>query len=349
MFALELRNLIDTMRAQVFTPVGEARLLPTLAQLEAAAALVHAGMPPTPQYCWPLLCQRAGAEVWVKHENHTPVGAFKVRGGLVYMRELKRQQPDIAGVIAATRGNHGQSVAFAARRAGLPAVIVVPHGNSVEKNAAMRALGAELIEHGHDFQAAYEYAMGLAAARKLHALRSFHPWLVTGVGSYALELFRAVPAIDTVYVPIGLGSGICGTIAARDALGLTTKVVGVVAENAPAYALSLAKKSAVSTNSADTIADGMACRVPDNDALGIIFKGADRIVTVSEDEIKAAMGHYFRDTHNVAEGAGAAPLAALIKERERMIGKRAGLILSGGNVDRIVFARVPLETSNHPA
>jgi len=329
--------------------VGEVPLLPTLAQLEAAAALVHAVMPPTPQYCWPLLCQRAGAEVWVKHENHTPVGAFKARGGLTYMHELKRQQPDVAGVIAATRGNHGQSVAFAARRAGLTAVIVVPRGNSVEKNAAMRALGAELIEHGHDFQAAYEYAMDLAAARKLHALRSFHPWLVAGVASYALELFRAVPAVDTVYVPIGLGSGICGTIAARDALGLKTKVVGVVAENAPAYALSFAKKSPVSTNSADTIADGMACRVPDNDALGVIFRGADRVVTVSEQEIGAAMGHYFSDTHNVAEGAGAAPLAALIKERERMAGKRVGLILSGGNVDRIVFARVLLEASNHPA
>jgi len=324
-------------------------LLPSLAQLEAAATLVHAVMPPTPQYCWPLLCQRAGTEVWVKHENHTPIGAFKARGGLTYMHELKRQHPEIAGVIAATRGNHGQSVAFAARRAGLTAVVVVPHGNSVEKNAAMRALGAELIEHGHDFQAAYEYAMDLAAARKLHALRSFHPWLVAGVGSYALELFRAVPAVDTVYVPIGLGSGICGTIAARDALGLKTKVVGVVAENAPAYALSFARKAPVSTNSADTIADGMACRVPDNDALGVILTGAERVVGVSEQEIGAAMGHYFSDTHNVAEGAGAAPLAALIKERQRMAGKRVALILSGGNVDRIVFARVLPETSNHPA
>jgi threonine dehydratase len=315
-------------------------LLPTLAELEAAAALVHAVMPPTPQYCWPLLCRRAGTEIWVKHENHTPMGAFKVRGGLVYMRELKREQPDVAGVIAATRGNHGQSVAFAAGRAGLAAVIVVPHGNSVEKNAAMRALGVELIEHGHDFQAAYEYAMGLAAARKLHALRSFHPWLVAGVGSYALELFRAVRDIDTVYVPVGLGSGICGTMAARDTLGLKTKVVGVVAENAAAYALSFAKKAAVSTNSADTIADGMACRVPDPDALAFIFKGAERIVTVSEDEIKAAMRHYFTDTHNVAEGAGAGPLAALLRERSRMAGKRVAVILSGGNIDRPLYTGV---------
>src|SRR5262245_36832893 len=297
-------------------------------------------MPPTPQYRWPLLSQRVGTETWVKHENHTPIGAFKVRGGLVYMHELKRQQPGLAGVIAATRGNHGQSVAFAAGRAELAAVIVVPHGNSVEKNAAMRALGAELIEHGHDFQAAYEYAMELATERRLHALRSFHLWLVAGVGTYALELFRAVADIDTVYVPIGLGSGICGTIAARDALGLKTKVVGVVAENAPAYALSFAQKAGVSTNSADTLADGMACRVPDTAALAIVVEGADRVVTVSEGEIKAAMRHYFTDTHNVAEGAGAAPLAALLKERASMAGRRVALILSGGNIDRDLYARV---------
>ena len=315
-------------------------MLPALADLEAAATTVHGVMPPTPQYCWTLLSQRTGAETWVKHENHTPVGAFKLRGGLVYMQRLKREQPDVAGVIAATRGNHGQSVAFAAARAGLAAVIVVPHGNSAEKNAAMRALGAELIEHGHDFQAAYEHAMGLAAARKLHALRSFHPWLVAGVGGYALELFRAVPDIDTVYVPIGLGSGICGTMAARDALGLKTKVVGVVAENAAAYALSFAQKAAVSTNSADTIADGMACRVPDNDALAAILAGAERVVTVSEDAIKAAMRHYFTDTHNLVEGAGAAPLAALLQERPRMAGKRVALILSGGNIDRPLYAGV---------
>jgi threonine dehydratase len=315
-------------------------MLPTLADLESAARLIYGVMAPTPQLCWPLLSERAGAELWVKHENHTPVGAFKVRGGLTYMTELKRQEPGTAGVIAATRGNHGQSVAFAARRVGLPAVIVVPHGNSAEKNAAMRALGAELVEHGHDFQAAYEHAMGLAAERNLHPLRSFHPWLVVGVGTYALELFRAVPDLDTVYVPIGLGSGIAGTIAARDALGLKTRVVGVVAENAAAYALSFARKQPVSTNSADTIADGMACRVPDNDALAVIFKGAERIVTVTEDEIKAAMRHYFTDTHNIAEGAGAGPLAALLKERAQMLGKRVAVILSGGNIDRPLYASV---------
>jgi len=297
-------------------------------------------MAPTPQYCWPLLCRRSGTEIWVKHENHAPTGAFKVRGGLTYMADLKQREPGVAGVISATRGNHGQSVAFAAGRAGVKAVIVVPHGNSVEKNAAMRALGAELIEHGHDFQAAYEHAMGLAAGRNLHPLRSFHPRLVAGVGTYALELFRAVADIDTVYVPIGLGSGICGTIAARDALGLKTKVVGVVAGNAATYALSFAERKPVPTNSSDTLADGMAVRVPDSGALAAILKGAERVVTVSEDEIKAAMRHYFTDTHNVAEGAGAGPLAALLKERAAMAGKRVAVILSGGNIDRPLYASV---------
>jgi threonine dehydratase len=312
-------------------------MLPTLAELKAASLLVGAHVPPTPQYRWPLLCKRAGAEVWVKHENHTPVGAFKVRGGIVYAEHLKLNEPDVTGVVAATRGNHGQSVAFAAGEAGLKAVIVVPRGNSVEKNAAMRALGAELVEQGHDFQAAYEHAVELAKERGLHMFPSFHPALIQGVGSYALELFSAVPALDTVYVPIGLGSGICGVMAARDALGLKTKVVGVVAENAPAYALSFAAGKPVSTNSADTMADGLACRVPIAAAVAAINKGAARVVSVSDEEIKRAMAAYFADTHNVAEGAGAASLAALLKERSGMAGKRVGLILSGGNVDTAVY------------
>jgi threonine dehydratase len=317
-----------------------ASALPDLRTIEAAAAIVGAVVPPTPQHHWPLLSARTGAQVWVKHENHTPIGAFKVRGGVYYMHELRRREPQVTGIIAATRGNHGQSVTLAARKAGLRAVILVPHGNSVEKNAAMRALGAELIEHGHDFQSAYEEAMRRAGAEGLHALRSYGLELVTGVATYGLELFRAVPDLDAVYVPIGLGSGICGTIAARDALGLRTQVIGVVAENAPAYALSFRERRAISTNSADTIADGMACRVPDPDALEIIWKRAERIVTVSEAEIKAAMRHYFTDTHNIAEGAGAGPLAALLKEREMMAGKRVALVLSGGNVDLTVFAGV---------
>ena len=315
----------------------------SLAALEEAADLVHAVMPPTPLHRWPLLAERCGAEIWVKHENHTPVGAFKLRGGLTYFDELRRASPDVAGVISATRGNHGQSVGFAARRNGFAATIVVPHGNSVEKNAAMRALGVELVEHGHDFQAASEHATALAAERGLHRVPSFHPWLVRGVASYGLEMFRADPGLDTVYVPIGLGSGICGTIAARDALGLATRIVGVVAENAPAYALSLAAGRPVSTNSADTLADGMACRVPDESALAIIRAGAERVVTVSEAAIRAAMRHYFTDTHNLAEGAGAAPLAALLQERAAQQGKRIGLVLSGANVDRPLFAAVLAE------
>ncbi len=312
-------------------------------ELERAAALVREVVPPTPQHRWPLLCARSGAEVWVKHENHTPIGAFKLRGGVVFMDRLRRAQPEVAGVVAATRGNHGQSVTLAARRAGLAAVIVVPHGNSIEKNAAMRALGAELVEHGHDFQAALEHAEGLAAARRLTMLPSFHRWLVEGVASYGLELFRALPDLDAVYVPIGLGSGICGTIAARDALGARAEIVGVVAENAPAYALSFAAKAPVSTNSADTLADGMACRVPAAEAVARINRGAARIVRVSEAEIKAAMRAYFTDTHNVAEGAGAAPLAALLQERQRMRGKTVALVLSGGNIDLALFRQILIE------
>lgn len=312
----------------------------SLQAIESAAALVHAVMPPTPQYRWPLLCQRAGTELWVKHENHTPLGAFKVRGGIVYIDHLRRSEPGVTGVIAATRGNHGQSVSFAATRAGLKSVIVVPQGNSTEKNAAMKALGCELIEHGHDFQAAYEFAQGLAKERKLHPFPSFHPLLAHGVGTYALEFLKAQPELDTVYVPIGLGSGICGMIGARDALGLKTKVVGVVSENAPTYALSFAKGSPVPTNSADTMADGLACRVPVADAVAIVNKGAERIVTVSDAEIMAAMRAYFADTHNVAEGAGAATLAALLQERAAMAGRKVGVVLSGGNVDTTVYRNV---------
>jgi threonine dehydratase len=313
-------------------------VLPDLKTLEAAAQLVHRVIPPTPQICWPLVCQRAEAEVWVKHENHTVAGAFKVRGGLVYMEALKQRQPWVAGVIAATRGNHGQSVAFAAKRAGLRSVIVVPHGNSREKNAAMRALGAELIECGSDFQEAYEHAARLAQAERLHFVPSFDAALVAGVASYALELFSAVANFDAVYVPIGMGSGICGVIAVREALGLRTEVVGVVASGAPAYALSYAAGRPIATESALTIADGIACRVPDPEALEIIGKGASRVATVTDDEIGAAMRHLFSDTHNAAEGAGAAALAAFLKERDRMRGRRVALILSGGNVDREVFA-----------
>jgi threonine dehydratase len=266
-----------------------------------------------------------------------------VRGGLVYLDDLKRTRPEIRGVISATRGNHGQSLAFAARHLGLGATIVVPRGNSAGKNAAMEALGAELIEHGHDFQAAYEFTLEEAGRRGLHLVRSFHPLLIRGVGTYALELFRAVRDLDTVYVPIGLGSGICGIISARNGLGLRARVVGVVAERAPAYALSFQRGEPVSTDSADTLADGVACRVPDAGAVEIINRQADRVVTVSEDEIREAVRHYFSDTHNIAEGAGAAPLAALMKERTEMAGKKVALILSGGNIDRDLYREILAE------
>src|SRR5213080_1888622 len=262
--------------------------LPDLAALEATAALVHRVVPPTPQYRWPLLSRRVGAEVWVKHENHTPIGAFKVRGGVVYLDNLRKAQPEIRGVVTATTGNHGQSIAYSAAALGLAATIVVPQGNNPGKNRAMRGFGANLVEIGHDFQAAYEHAVALAERDGLHLVRSFHPLLVRGVASYALELFRAVADLDTVYVPVGLGSGICGVIAAREALGLTTEVVGVVAENAPTYALSFAAGQPVPTNRADTLAEGLAVRVPDPGALAIMLKGAARVVTVSEAELRQA-------------------------------------------------------------
>ncbi|HEV2334643.1 MAG TPA: threonine dehydratase [Stellaceae bacterium] len=318
-------------------------MMTSLARLDEAAALVRAVVPATPQYCWPLLSRRTGAELWVKHENHTPIGAFKLRGGLIYLDELRRTQPNVRGVITATRGNHGQSIAYAAARLGLAATVVVPHGNSIEKNRAMEAFGATLVEAGHDFQAAYEYASARATTDGLHLVRSFDPALVRGVASCGLELFRAVQGLDTVYVPIGLGSGICAMIAARDALGETAEIVGVVAANAPAYALSLAAGRPVSTNSSDTIADGLAVRVPDTDALAIIANGAARIVSVSEAEIRQAMRILFTDTHNVAEGAGAAPLAAALQERARLAGRRVAVVQSGGNIDRALLVEVLAE------
>ncbi|MFQ3622574.1 MAG: threonine dehydratase, partial [Acetobacteraceae bacterium] len=278
-----------------------------LAELEAAARLVHDAIPSTPHYAWPLLAARAGCEVWVKHENHTPTGAFKVRGGLVLMDRLARERPGCPGVISATRGNHGQSLAFAGRRAGIPVTIVVPHGNAVEKNAAMRAFGATLVEHGDDFDDARAHAERLASERGLLFAPSFAPDLVRGVATYALEFFRGAPPLDVVYVPIGLGSGICGLILTRDLLGLRTEIVGVQSEGANAYALSLAAGRIVSLDRADTKADGMATRIPDPEAFAIIRRGAARIVEVGDDEVAAAIRAYWTDTHNLAEGAGAAP------------------------------------------
>ncbi len=312
----------------------------SLDELEAAAGTVHGVMAPTPQYAWPLLGERAGCEVWVKHENHTPIGAFKLRGGLVYFNELSRCDEPVSGVITATRGNHGQSIALASAQFGLSATILVPHGNSVEKNTSMRAFGAELIEFGVDFDEARVESGRLAQEKGLHLVPSFHPWLVRGVSTYALEFFRAVKDLDRVYVPVGMGSGLCGLIMARDLLGLKTNIVGVVAENAPAYAMSFDAGEVRETNSAATFADGMACRVPSPDALDIICKGAERIVKVSEDEIASAIRAYYSDTHNLAEGAGAASLAALLKERGISGGKKIGVVLSGGNIDAAAFGTV---------
>jgi threonine dehydratase len=319
---------------------GEKIMTLTLNDIEQAATLVYRHMAPTPQYRWPLLDAAVGTEVWVKHENHTPVGAFKIRGGIVYFDWLKRERPEVKGVVAATRGNHGQSMGFAAGAVGMPAVVVVPHGNSREKNAAMRALGVELVEHGADFQAASEYADTLASERGFLKVASFDWRLVQGVATYALEFLRGLPELDTVYVPVGMGSGACGMIAARDALGLKTRIVGVVSTGAPAYQLSFAAGQVVPHAVTTVLADGMACRTPDPEALRALLAGLDRIVAVSDAEVAAAMRLLFSATHNVAEGAGAASTAALLQERDQLAGKRVGVVLCGGNVDADVFSRV---------
>ena len=318
--------------------------LPTLAEIESAAAIVHQVMPPTPQHAWPLLAQRLGAEVWVKHENHTPTGAFKVRGGLVYLDGLARREPGCPGIVSATRGNHGQSLALAARRHGIPATIVVPHGNSREKNAAMRAFGATLVEHGDDFQAATEHAAALAEQQGLHRVPSFHLDLVRGVATGWVEFFRAVPGLDVVFVPIGLGSGLCAAIAARAALGRRMRLVGVVSAHARAYALSLAQRQAVASPVTTQLADGMACRVPDPTALAVMADQVDEVVEVTDGEVAQAMKALYLDTHNVAEGAGAASLAAALQRARthpaEIAGCCVGVTLCGGNVDHEVFAEV---------
>jgi threonine dehydratase len=314
--------------------------LPTLQQIEEAQTIVYRYMPPTPQYTWPLINQRLGTEAWIKHENHSPVGAFKLRGALVYMEWLKQTQPMLAGVVAATRGNHGQGVGMAARLLGLKAVIVVPHGNSPEKNRAMQAQGVELLEHGDDFQESLEFARSLATERGLAMVDSFHERLVMGTATYALEFFKGAPTLDAIYVPIGLGSSICGVAAARNALGLKTEIVGVVASQSPSYALSFAQHKVVEAPSATLIADGLACRTPNSSAMESIWKNVARVVEVADAEIVDAMRAYYTDTHNLAEGAAAAALAAAIREVPHLNGRRVGLVLTGANVDAPVFAKV---------
>ncbi len=308
--------------------------------LENAARLVHTHMQPTPQLVWPQLCELVQATVWVKHENHTPTGAFKIRGGIAFVDWLKRTHPDTQGIITATRGNHGQSQARAATAAGLQIKILVPRANSPEKNAAMRGFGATVVEYGKDFDEARVEAARLSKEEDLFMAPAFHPELVRGVASYALELFTAAPALDTVYVPVGCGSGICGVITARDALGLDTKVVGVVSTEALAVKLSFEAGRLIETKSATTFADGVAVRVPVKEAFEIYSKGTDRIVAVGEDEVAEAIRVYFRDTHNVAEGAGATSLAALLQERDSMRGKTVAVILTGGNIDTNDFSTV---------
>lgn len=313
----------------------------TLADFRAAADLIYRHMTPTPQYAWPLLAAELGVETWVKHENHTPTGAFKVRGGLVYVDRLRRTRPNVTGIVSATRGNHGQSLAFAARAAGLACTIVVPHGNSAEKNAAMRAFGAELIEAGRDFDEAKAEAARVAAERGLEMVPSFHDDLVLGVGTYAIELFTAVPDLDVVFCPIGLGSGICGLVQAKQALGHPASIVGVVSDRAPAYRLSLGAGRPIATSTpADTFADGMAVRVPSPEALATMTAGVSRIVETGDEEIAAAARRYYTTTHNLAEGAGAAALAALTAERHHWRGAKAAVILSGGNIDATWFRTV---------
>jgi threonine dehydratase len=309
-------------------------------ELEDAARLVHARMPPTPQFVWPQIGEKANATVWVKHENHTPTGAFKVRGGITFMDWLRHAHPGARGIITATRGNHGQSQARAAVAAGLEAKILVPRGNSVEKNAAMRAFGATVVEFGEDFDEARIEAARLSEIDSLFMVPPYHRELVRGVATYALELFGAVPDLDTVYVPIGCGSGICGLIAVRDVLGLETRIVGVVSTEAQAAKLSFEAGRLIETDTAKTFADGMAVRVPVAEAFEVYSRGADRIVAVSDDEVAEAMRIYYRDTHNVAEGAGAASLAALMRERDAMRGRNVGVILCGGNIDADLFATV---------
>jgi threonine dehydratase len=309
-------------------------------ELESAAELVHRVVSPTPQYAWPKLARRAGCTVWVKHENHTPTGAFKVRGGIVYLDRLIRSQPKVAGLVSATRGNHGQSISFAAARAGIPATIYVPHGNSPDQNSAMTAFGATVVEVGRDFDEAKHAALRAATAEGLHFVPSFHRDLVAGVASYALEFFRSVPHLDTVYVGVGMGSGICGLLAVRDLLGLKTEIVGVGATNARATALSFAAGKPVTTQSALTFADGIATREPHADAIATICRGAARFVEVSEDAIAEAMRIYFDATHQIAEGAGAAPLAALLQEGQRMAKRNVGVILTGGNIERARLLQV---------
>ena len=324
-------------------PSSATAALPSLDEIRQAQQLVYSVMPPTPQFSWPLLCKRIGTEVWVKHENHTPIGAFKARTAIVYAAELFQHKNSLKGLIAATRGNHGQSVALAAQRFGVSCTIVVPHGNSQAKNAAMQAQGATLVEYGNDFQEAREYATKLADQQGLHLVPAYHYNILKGVATYWVEFFGAVPNLDIVYVPVGQGSGICSAVAVRNGMQLKTRIVGVVSAGAPAYALSFDAGRKIEAPVTTQIADGMACRVPDEEPLQVMLDNVDHMVLVSDDEVRKAMKIYFTDAHNVVEGAGAAALAAALKEKLSLAGRRVGLVASGGNVDHENFAQILLE------
>lgn len=313
---------------------------PGLQDIERAARVVYREFQATPQYRWGLSSQRLGTECWIKHENHTPVGAFKIRGGLTYFDALEKRGELPAEVISATRGNHGQSIGWAARSHRVPCTIVVPHGNSLEKNAAMRALGVTLIEHGSDFQESREFAIRLAAERGAHMVPSYHADLLLGVATYWWEFMRAVPQLDVVYVPIGQGSGASAAIAAKLALKRSLRIVGVVSAHATTYADSLAAGRVVEAPVSTQLADGMACRIADQQALDIIAPHIDHIVQVSDDEVAQAMRHLYADTHNVAEGAGAASFAAAMQQRDQNKGQVVGTTLCGGNVDSATLAGV---------
>jgi threonine dehydratase len=317
-----------------------APALPDRAAIEAAAQFIGTLVPSTPQYVWPQIAAAFGAEVWLKHENHTPIGAFKARSAAMYFQTLMQREPRCPGVVTATRGNHGQAVGLAARRFKLPATVYVPFGNSVEKNNAMRALGVKLVEHGHDFQEAREEAARVGARDGLHMVPAFHPDIVLGVTSYWTELFRAAPDLDVIYVPIGQGSGICAAAAVRNVYSPRTKIVGVVSAHARTFSKSFAARQVVESPVETKLGDGMACRRPDEDALAIVLANVSRIVEVTDAELAASMRALFSMTHNVAEGAGAAAFAAAWRERESLAGQRVGITVSGGNVDSDVFADV---------
>ena len=331
------------MNAEHSSTVAAGAVLPARQQIEAAASFLEPLVPPTPQYLWPQVVAAFGTEVWLKHENHTPIGAFKARSAATYFRRLMEREPGCPGVITATRGNHGQAVGLAARRFKLPATVYVPRGNGVEKNAAMRALGVELIEHGDDFQEAREHAGVLARRHGLHMVPSFHQDLVRGVATYWIEFFESFApgyAPEAVFVPIGQGSGVCACAAARAHVGATTRIIGVVSAHATAYQQSFRARRVIEAPVTTLLADGMACRVPDEQALEIILREVDDVIAVTDAQVADAMRALFADTHNVAEGAGAAALAGVLTQRERWQGKRIGVALTGGNVDTAVFARV---------